>query len=88
VVGFRVVQRDVFDIQRHALVVGDEFERIVDDSEGAETQKVHLEQPHGFDVIHGVLRHDFAFGPFGEWYDIVQRFWRDHHSGGVHRGMA
>ncbi len=55
-IGFRVVERKVFDAQLHAAMAFDQLQRVVDDGQRGQPQKIHLEQVQLFEADHVVLR--------------------------------
>ena len=83
--GFGIVEVDVPYIHLHPLVPFDHLQGVVDDGQGPETQKIHLQQPQAFRPVLVVLGADVfmlivAAGSDLEGH-IVRQFPRgDHHS--------
>ena len=60
----------------------------IDQRQRAQAEEVHLQQADALDLLHRPLRDDFVVGPLVERRVLGDRLRRDHHAGGVHRGVA
>ena len=87
-VGFLIVERQVFDVQLHAAMAFDQLERVLDDGQGGQPQEIHLEQAELLQAHHVVLGDDFVFVGLVERNQFPQRQRRDHHAGRVDAGIA
>ncbi len=83
-VGFWIVQRQIFQHQLHAVPLLDQFQRIVDQRERGETEKVHLEKPQFVEAVHVVLGDDFLAVCAIQRDECFQRLGRNHHAGRMH----
>ena len=84
----RIVERNRIEIDDRAGRRADFLDRIVQQRERAETEEVHLEQADALDFLHGPLGRDFVVLAFVERREIGDGSRRNHHAGGVHRGVA
>ncbi len=83
-----VVERDEGHVDRLTAIALDELEAVVDDGEGGEAEKVHLEKAHLLDGLHVVGGDDgFVFGARYR-HQLGERLWRDDDAGGVDAGAA
>ena len=84
-VGRRVVERQIFLDDLHAVALLDHLERVVDEREGGEPEEIHLEKRQLVKTVHVVLGDDFLVVGAVERNDVAQRFGRDHHARRMHR---
>ncbi len=56
---FLIIQRDILQVYLLAGFFRHEFHRVFDDSEVAQAEEVHLEQPDFLDILHRELSGDF-----------------------------
>ncbi len=54
-------------INEHTVVLLHQISGVLQDSQGAQSQQVHLEQANALDIIHGNLRTDFFFTGTLQW---------------------
>ena len=89
VVSQRIVEGDRVDVGPAAGRRLDVLERILDDRQRLETQKVHLDQPDALDQLALVL-HDVQLGVlrYGHRSELLQIVLSDNHAAGVHAGLA
>ena len=66
----------------------DQLQRVVDDGERGQPQKIHLEQIELFQPDHVVLRDNFVFVGLVERNQLLERRGRNHHARRVHAGVA
>ena len=59
-IGLRIVERDVVDVEVDALGALDLGERVLDQRQRAQAQEVHLQQADALDLLHRPLRRDFV----------------------------
>ena len=97
-VNLRIIQVQSVDIDRHTVPLLNHLAGVVDDRQGLQPEKVHLQHARVLERDHVVLRDDgrivFPVGPtplvrrraYG--HILVQGPRCDHHAGGVHRRMA
>ena len=88
VVGFRVVERQMVNVNLDALRALDHFAGVADDGERLQPEKIHLQQAEVADGIHRVLRDERAAVVLLERQQIHQRLVADDDAGGVDRGVA
>ena len=62
--------------------------RVLDDRQGAQSQKVHFQQPQLLDRGHGKLCRDRAVTPARQWHKLVRRLLADHNARSVHRRVT
>ena len=86
-VGLRVVQRHVVDVEHDILGPLDLLERVVDERERAQPQEVHLQQADTLDLLHVPLGDDFVPRPLVERRVVGDRTGRDDDAGGVDGGV-
>ncbi len=87
-VGLGVVNGNVEDIEGRSAA-GDGLHRLLDHREGFQAQKIELDQPDGFQVLHVELGAQPATAGFAVERAIGgQRLGRNHHAAGVHADAA
>ncbi len=87
-VGFLVVERQMFQIDRDAELFQKPF-GAVEDRQCGQAEEVELHQAGQLDMLHRVLRdQEIGFRIFVERHELDQRTVADHHAGGVGRGVA
>ena len=84
-----VVERHLLHDQRWiaGMPLIDQILGPFDHRESFEAQEIEFDEPDLFDVSHRILSDDFVIGAFIERHMIRERPFRNHHAGGVGRGM-
>ena len=71
------------------MIVLDELEGLLENGEGDQAQKVHLDEPDLLDIFHVVLRHDnIGLGLFEQRRPVDHVAGRDDNAGRVHARLA
>src|ERR1035437_883548 len=83
-----VVERQVFGDEVNAVPLLDKAQRVLDQGESGQAQKVHLEELELIEAVHIELRHDFIAVGLVERDELLERLGRNHHAGGVHGAVA
>ena len=83
VVGFRVVERQMVNVNLDAVRAFDHFAGVADDGERLQPEKIHLQQAEVADGIHRVLGDERAAVVLLEREQIHQRLVADDDAGGV-----
>src|SRR6185312_5689589 len=86
-VSLGIVERDIFQINGRAAL-RNKLQRVVDDGESGEPQKIHLEQAHLLDRLHVLGGHNFVVLRFVQRNEFGERFGRNHNTGSVYPGVA
>jgi hypothetical protein len=87
-VGLRIVERNVVDVEVDALSPFDFLQRIVDQRERAQPEEVHLQEADPLDLLHVPLGDDFVARPFIEGRVVGDRPGCDDDARGVDRGVT
>ena len=85
---FRVIQRQLHEIHVVAVDQLDQVDCLLQDGEGLEAEKVHLQQTDLLDRLLGVLGDGRAVLVASERYEVYERLVADHHAGCVDAGVA
>ena len=88
VVGLRVVQRQMINVNFNAVRALDHFAGVADDGERLQPEEIHLQQAEVADGIHRVLRDQRAAVVLLERQQVHQRLVADDDAGGVDGGVA
>ena len=86
-IGSAIVHRQGFQADFFPGGLANELDGVVEDGQGRQRQKIHLEQPDLLQMVHGVLGGDFVLAALVEWHDLREGYRGDHHTGGVSGGV-
>ena len=87
-IGLRIVERDVVDVEIDAGGPLDLRDRVEDQRQRAQPEEVHLQEADALDLLHRPLGDDFVARPLVERRVLGDRLRRDDDAGGVDRGVA
>ncbi len=85
---FGIIEVDVIHVQFDPPGLFHKAHRVPDHREVAQPQEIHLQKSQFLQGILGVLSGDGTVPPSGQGYKLIRRLRADHHSGGMHAGVA
>ena len=86
-VGGFVVEGEAVEFDLYAAILLDHLYGVVEDGEGGEAEKVHLEEADALESVHVVLRGDFVAVGLVNGEEFGEGLRGDDHAGGVRGGV-